>query len=245
MARRCELWGADQASDGQLITGPAATPGAAACRPHRTLIIGGARSGKSTEAELRLAAEPQVPTWPLARRPAGGRACRQARRSWTAGRGDGSPGPGRRRARCRVGTPRRHPPGAPAGLVADRREPGHRRGAAPGDRRAAHRRHRHLAGRVMDEAGHVGGEADAGPAPRAEARAAAIVAGPHRRADRCLAADQGAGGGRDRSGRFRARARLSGRPGFPGSAGLAEPAARGRIRAESAGRGRASDNAPG
>jgi adenosylcobinamide kinase / adenosylcobinamide-phosphate guanylyltransferase len=61
MARRCALWAADQARDGQLITGPA-TVGrlAGGIRPHRTLIIGGARSGKSTEAELRLAAEPQV-----------------------------------------------------------------------------------------------------------------------------------------------------------------------------------------
>ena len=61
LARRCELWGADQAHDGQLITGSAAAGRpAGASRPHRTLIIGGARSGKSTEAELRLAAEPRV-----------------------------------------------------------------------------------------------------------------------------------------------------------------------------------------
>ncbi len=61
MARRCALWGADQADDGQLITGPAAAGvPAATARPHRTLIIGGARSGKSTEAELRLSAEAQV-----------------------------------------------------------------------------------------------------------------------------------------------------------------------------------------
>jgi adenosylcobinamide kinase/adenosylcobinamide-phosphate guanylyltransferase len=60
MARRCGLWGVRQASDGQLITGPAANPAPQAVRPHRTLIIGGARSGKSTEAELRLAAESQV-----------------------------------------------------------------------------------------------------------------------------------------------------------------------------------------
>ena len=33
---------------------------ATSARPHRTLIIGGARSGKSAEAELRLAAEPRV-----------------------------------------------------------------------------------------------------------------------------------------------------------------------------------------
>jgi adenosylcobinamide kinase/adenosylcobinamide-phosphate guanylyltransferase len=60
LARRCAMWGADQANDGQLITGLAADRLPAHLRPHRTLIIGGARSGKSTEAELRLAAEPQV-----------------------------------------------------------------------------------------------------------------------------------------------------------------------------------------
>jgi adenosylcobinamide kinase/adenosylcobinamide-phosphate guanylyltransferase len=60
MARRCVLWAAGQAGDGQLITGPAASPAPRAARPHRTLIVGGARSGKSTEAELRLAAEPHV-----------------------------------------------------------------------------------------------------------------------------------------------------------------------------------------
>jgi adenosylcobinamide kinase/adenosylcobinamide-phosphate guanylyltransferase len=60
MARRCALWGAVHAHDGQVIAGPAAAPPRSVARPHRTLIIGGARSGKSTEAELRLAAEPQV-----------------------------------------------------------------------------------------------------------------------------------------------------------------------------------------
>jgi adenosylcobinamide kinase/adenosylcobinamide-phosphate guanylyltransferase len=60
MARRCALWGVVQASDGQVITGPVTVPPAGVARPNRTLIIGGARSGKSTEAELRLAAEPQV-----------------------------------------------------------------------------------------------------------------------------------------------------------------------------------------
>jgi adenosylcobinamide kinase/adenosylcobinamide-phosphate guanylyltransferase len=67
LARRCELWRAAACQDGQLVTSPAPgvpevipAPGTAAIAPHRTLIIGGARSGKSTEAELRLAAEPSV-----------------------------------------------------------------------------------------------------------------------------------------------------------------------------------------
>jgi adenosylcobinamide kinase / adenosylcobinamide-phosphate guanylyltransferase len=72
LARRCELWGAVPGYDGQLITSgdPASTEATASsgsgasssalARPHRTLIIGGARSGKSTEAELRLAGEPSV-----------------------------------------------------------------------------------------------------------------------------------------------------------------------------------------
>jgi adenosylcobinamide kinase/adenosylcobinamide-phosphate guanylyltransferase len=55
------LWGADQAHDGQVVSSTSAdSPAAQQARPHRTLIIGGARSGKSTEAELRLAAEPAV-----------------------------------------------------------------------------------------------------------------------------------------------------------------------------------------
>jgi adenosylcobinamide kinase / adenosylcobinamide-phosphate guanylyltransferase len=60
MARRCGLWRAIQAGDGQLVVGPGAVAPSRAPRPHRTLIIGGARSGKSTEAELRVAAEPRV-----------------------------------------------------------------------------------------------------------------------------------------------------------------------------------------
>lgn len=62
LARRCSLWSAIPGRDGQLVAGPApaAGGGPAANQPHRTLIVGGARSGKSTEAELRLAGEPAV-----------------------------------------------------------------------------------------------------------------------------------------------------------------------------------------
>jgi adenosylcobinamide kinase / adenosylcobinamide-phosphate guanylyltransferase len=62
LARRSSLWQAMVPGDGDTLrTAPA--PGHAAWPkplPHRTLILGGARSGKSREAELRLAAEPRV-----------------------------------------------------------------------------------------------------------------------------------------------------------------------------------------
>ena len=56
MARRCLLWGAILPDDGDRLGAPARTP----ARPARTLVLGGARSGKSAEAELRLAGEPDV-----------------------------------------------------------------------------------------------------------------------------------------------------------------------------------------
>lgn len=60
LARRCELWQACHGADDQLITSRDRPQQPVAGQPQRTLIIGGARSGKSTEAELRLAAEPDV-----------------------------------------------------------------------------------------------------------------------------------------------------------------------------------------
>jgi adenosylcobinamide kinase / adenosylcobinamide-phosphate guanylyltransferase len=61
MTRRCELWGVSAGQDGQVIGAREPAPkSAGAVRPHRTLILGGARSGKSSEAELRLLGEPAV-----------------------------------------------------------------------------------------------------------------------------------------------------------------------------------------
>ncbi|MEV4108895.1 bifunctional adenosylcobinamide kinase/adenosylcobinamide-phosphate guanylyltransferase [Nonomuraea sp. NPDC049695] len=63
LARRLRLWGALAVPDGtELETGPGRTPPALPGReaPRRALVLGGSRSGKSAEAELRLAAEPYV-----------------------------------------------------------------------------------------------------------------------------------------------------------------------------------------
>ncbi len=80
LGRRCGFWRAISPADGAVLTVPAPAPPAGAPTggqharttpaadgpdpapggPHRTLVLGGARSGKSREAELRLAAEPRV-----------------------------------------------------------------------------------------------------------------------------------------------------------------------------------------
>jgi adenosylcobinamide kinase / adenosylcobinamide-phosphate guanylyltransferase len=62
LSRRAGLWRALVPADGQVLsTGQDSGPGGPpAWRPLRTLVLGGARSGKSREAELRLAAEPEV-----------------------------------------------------------------------------------------------------------------------------------------------------------------------------------------
>lgn len=60
-ARRARLWGALVPSDGSvMLCPPSVWPGSRPRGPHRTLVTGGSRSGKSTEAEVRLLAEPQV-----------------------------------------------------------------------------------------------------------------------------------------------------------------------------------------
>jgi adenosylcobinamide kinase / adenosylcobinamide-phosphate guanylyltransferase len=74
LSRRCAFWGVIVPGDGDVLTAPAgaesrsAEPARAADgepaggpgQPRRVLVLGGARSGKSRHAELRLAAEPRV-----------------------------------------------------------------------------------------------------------------------------------------------------------------------------------------
>ncbi len=64
LARRLRLWDAHAVPDGTDLTvtpaAPARTAGPGSGRPWRALLLGGSRSGKSAEAELRLAAEPYV-----------------------------------------------------------------------------------------------------------------------------------------------------------------------------------------
>ncbi|HTW02300.1 MAG TPA: bifunctional adenosylcobinamide kinase/adenosylcobinamide-phosphate guanylyltransferase [Streptosporangiaceae bacterium] len=69
LARRCGYWGVTAPRDGAVLStaagaaeaaGPAGPGFTTAARPRRVLVLGGARSGKSRHAELRLAAEPRV-----------------------------------------------------------------------------------------------------------------------------------------------------------------------------------------
>ncbi|MEU4534655.1 bifunctional adenosylcobinamide kinase/adenosylcobinamide-phosphate guanylyltransferase [Streptosporangium sp. NPDC023825] len=59
LTRRAALWGVRVVPDGTIVdTGE--PPPVPVPPPRRTLLLGGSRSGKSAEAELRLAAEPEV-----------------------------------------------------------------------------------------------------------------------------------------------------------------------------------------
>lgn len=60
LARRLRSWGADVLPDGAVVDVAAGSPRSGPGRARRILILGGARSGKSAEAERRLAAEPAV-----------------------------------------------------------------------------------------------------------------------------------------------------------------------------------------
>ena len=57
LRRRCTFWQVEMPADGQLI---ATARSVVKSRPWRVLVLGGARSGKSEQAELRLAGEPDV-----------------------------------------------------------------------------------------------------------------------------------------------------------------------------------------
>ncbi|MEU8173677.1 bifunctional adenosylcobinamide kinase/adenosylcobinamide-phosphate guanylyltransferase [Microbispora hainanensis] len=59
LARRLGFWGATAVPDGTVVR-TASAEEAPRALPRRTLLLGGSRSGKSEEAELRLAAEPEV-----------------------------------------------------------------------------------------------------------------------------------------------------------------------------------------
>lgn len=56
--RALSMWGATAPGDGTILD--TAAPRPVPIRPPRVLVVGGARSGKSAYAELRLAAEPEV-----------------------------------------------------------------------------------------------------------------------------------------------------------------------------------------
>jgi len=60
LARRCRFWGVIAPRDGDLLSAPASRRPDPPDQPRRVLVLGGARSGKSRHAELRLAAEPRV-----------------------------------------------------------------------------------------------------------------------------------------------------------------------------------------
>jgi adenosylcobinamide kinase/adenosylcobinamide-phosphate guanylyltransferase len=74
LARRCRFWGVLVPRDGDVLSAPSARRPSPPDPPRRVLVLGGARSGKSRHAELRLAAEPQVTYLAAGPYPAGTRA---------------------------------------------------------------------------------------------------------------------------------------------------------------------------
>jgi len=80
LARRGRFWGVVVPRDGDVLTAPSTSPFPPQSRPpglpdqpRRVLVLGGARSGKSRHAELRLAAEPRVTYLAAGPYPAGAR----------------------------------------------------------------------------------------------------------------------------------------------------------------------------
>ncbi len=60
LARRCEFWRAGLAGDGEVVSQPRLVKNDFGLGTRRVLVLGGARSGKSERAELRVAGEPEV-----------------------------------------------------------------------------------------------------------------------------------------------------------------------------------------
>jgi adenosylcobinamide kinase/adenosylcobinamide-phosphate guanylyltransferase len=60
LRRRCGFWQVELVGDGDVITTDRSAEKKERRVPWRVLVLGGARSGKSEQAELRLAGEPEV-----------------------------------------------------------------------------------------------------------------------------------------------------------------------------------------